>query len=130
MCLEKITKIYKKPDPKERVGYKVVTLSIDKKTYESDRMYSGYEKPLKTNTWLKSKEQTIISGGVEYQSGFHVFTEKEGANAWASINSGLRYKNEVVVKVIYRNIVAVGKQNITMKDYRNCIVAKEMKVIV
>ena len=34
MCLSKITKIYKEPDPKERIGYKVVDLSADRTSFD------------------------------------------------------------------------------------------------
>ena len=120
MCLEKITKIYKKPDPKERVGWKLVSyISIDKTHFDS----SCVNKTYKTNRWLKSSG----SWSFDYPIGFHIFEKKKDAKE--IIKNSVVFQNDELVKVKYRKTVARGIESMGGQK-SNCIVAKEMKVIV
>ena len=52
-----------------------------------------------------------------YESGFHIFTYKNGAKNWKS------YTDLKIFKVKFRNVVASGRQN----GY--VVVAKEMMIL-
>lgn len=145
MCLSKVTKIYKKPDPKERVGWKVGVL-----TSEHFIPYFATFVRLKTNKWERAKDDKSEN----YPLGFHIFTKKLDAKRF--LDFYIRTKGDgTIVKVKYRKVVARGVQSLTKRIYNNatswggstastaqddfyeiiinklpCIVAKEMKVII
>ena len=123
MCLSKITKIYKEPDPKERIGYKVVDLSADRTSFDFE-CCSLRKKPYhKTNVWLKAETSKNIRIGfdddVSYKSGFHIFASKKGAEDWDE------YEEYDVVKVKYRGLTTTGFQ-----DNFKTVIAKEIKVLI
>jgi len=121
MCLDVLTKRYKKPSTKEVVGYKMFEYAGDKIHFPYYGLHGRKEVP--RGRWLESSYEKIRFDWVGpasdvncYPSGFHVFAKKSDAIARAC-----SYRK--VVKVRLRGIVAKGKEN-----GRGVIVAREMFV--
>lgn len=122
MCLDTVTKRYKRPQTKTVTGYKMFDMEFGQLLlpYYAQDGYRG----VATDTWLKSTEESIrfhwrstnSDPDAYYPSGFHVFRSKQDAERRAD---GLRK----VMKVRVRGVVALGTE--CRKDV---IVAREMYV--
>lgn len=100
MCLYKLLPMSKRVP---KYGYKVY------KTRRSNgRLYPEFMGglPVKIGQWLKADQTKTIctmSSFDQYNSGFHVFTAKREAEAWADPSAG-----EVVRKVLVDDVTAFG----------------------
>jgi hypothetical protein len=118
VCLDTIDKKTRK---KVRYGYKVFDIYYDKieGTHYSFDGCSFGNKPYELNKWYKSTDGLIYTeDDKDYETGFHIFTNKKDAKKWQSVNC------RVIFKVELKNIVASGKQ-----ESLKCVVAKEMRIL-
>jgi hypothetical protein len=125
MCLETISQ---GPDPAEEgEGYKV---------FEICRPAGTLVSPLKDftfarNKWMSDQNDFNITEVVRYRTGFHIFSNREDAEAYSGSISVTGYRDFVVEKVKYRNVSAKGLH--LRKLYGNdsgrrvpCVVAREI----
>ena len=143
MCLDTVTKTWKRPlnATKEGVGYKVFVLkgyrrrsqlmfpyfhgSMWKQTKGNE---SGSADYVPFNVWLKSSstKKRIKCGSRTYEPAFHILETLKDARAYAG-DGGADYRRFCRVK--YRKVVAIGAQLVDVDKFRNCIVAREIKVL-
>jgi hypothetical protein len=57
-----------------------------------------------------------------YPLGFHVFTEIEAAKEYS------KDSNFVIVEVLYKNVVAFGKNSTFKYTKRDCVISEYMKI--
>ena len=131
MCLETIDKKGKLEDG---VGYKVFVLA-GKKELLSQLFPKGR---LIRNRWLKDYSGEKIYAGFfstadTYSSGWHIFTQIEGARRWydnsTSSASVVYGQPQVIHRVRYRKAHTLGKQPVGGGKHASVIVAKEMKIL-
>lgn len=96
---------------------------------------SFFNTSVKFDTWLDATDEILYTeDGTGYTSGFHIFTDKEGA-----IKYMLGTSFCTIMRVLYYDVVAVGEQTV---DYQydldkhemveiqtKCVVARRMKII-
>jgi hypothetical protein len=119
MCLETITH---GPDPEEEgEGYKVFEICFSTGAILPPIRYFTFER----NKWLSDPNDFQITG---YRTGFHIFMNREDAEAYSRSLVGCR--DFVIEKVRYRNVSAKG---LHLRDlYGNdqslvpCVVAREI----
>jgi hypothetical protein len=107
MCMDSVTKLYKRPSPKVVYGYKVFDDFGGKYEFEFRKRW-----PVITGKWTVATQRPL---GM-YMSGFHAFLSRKGAERWAG-------HDQHVVRVKLRRIAAEGLQYGAL-----CIVAREMYV--
>jgi len=131
MCLSRVTKIYKPILREVKRGWKVLLKSD---VGETDKYYfeffslgglegEGFQsRPVELNKWLRATRVTIPIGLVgEYESGFHIFKTKKGAEKWGGHSDYLMPATVVPVEV--RGVVYSGIQS-----GQPTWVAREMRV--
>lgn len=128
MCLTSITKGYDKNDV-EGIGYKIFRISNE--GISNEELYSpifGFEQ-FEYNNWYHRRIYFIyITDTITYDSGFHIFPNKEDCYIYASEMQWLfddwnpnKYK---IVKVKYRGILFEGLQN-NLK----CLVVESIRLL-
>lgn len=128
MCLTSITKGYDKNDV-EGIGYKIFRISNE--GISNEELYSpifGFEQ-FEYNNWYHRRIYFIyITDTITYDSGFHIFPNKEDCYIYASEMQWLfddwnpnKYK---IVKVKYRGVLFEGLQN-NLK----CLVVKSIMLL-
>ena len=141
MCLDTLQTIPEKFKNKTtaHTGWKAFSGSnLNSKEIMLHHIFYGFlpNRPLKINKWLKAKGQLIetttrtITGTIssKYQAGFHIFDTKKATKLWIkqifpSRNSP-HYRDLVIKKVEFKNVVAIGTQ-IKGKVY----VAKQIRIL-
>lgn len=153
MCLSKLLPIPDEyqDDDKEHIGYKIFRKI--KIAPHTNFPVVAYQSPIYFNCfytlckWIKDSTSGYI--GIEpsishnsnnvsdsppiYESGFHIFLNKEDAEKW--MNGNFIYKNDVGIKMVkFKQVLAYGIQTSAYAHYQyydclKCIVAKEMFIM-
>lgn len=120
MCLSTVTKIYKNPDnPRKNMGY--VILRKGKKGFFP--WVINIRKAYKIGEWRDSNRTKRCLDSdykTEYELGFHIWKTLKAATAWSVGNDD----DEVIAKVEFKDVVALGIQN-----HNKVIVARKRKII-
>lgn len=87
-----------------------------------DRFYFGewYE-----NVW---KIYKTIGDGVQYHDGWHIFDKLVDAKAWMNDGNGDSC-HDLLAKIYYQDVLAVGNHWVNDKRTARCIVAKKIKIV-
>jgi hypothetical protein len=131
-----LTKWYPKEKAWVGIGYKAYDDILDSLKRPN---WSKHSKGLKPNVWITADGSWGCSGlsieknnSVEsldyiahsrYPRGFHI---------WLDYNHALKYSNgvnTVIVKVLYKNILAFGQNSINWDSMGPCIITKNMKIL-
>ena len=137
MCLDKVFKNDGSWDEitTEYVGYKV--LSNIHKAFGQQRyrgiIFMDACMPYELGKWyIASGCNTLLqtdTGNDEYRQGFHIFRTVVSARKYAELN-WVKDKDNVIVKVKYKNILAKGYDYVEDKNTKNRVdVAREMKLV-
>ena len=122
MCLDTVDK---KPTVTEGEGWRVVKLS-------GGRLYPVFQDGrLRTGRWLTDSSQVTIHPPVcvRYKAAFHLFSEKDDAEALKIAVMASTYKpgGYQLRRVSYKDVVATGRQYV--RGYpRKVIVAREIYI--
>lgn len=139
MCLQKIDKIYNPASPQQGIGYKVVQnihsnfMHSKLKVFFKKKMGIKYMGDTRVSNlfhkskWNKDKAEGVIISNTGYHNcpkgvyptGYHIFATLVGAKKWIGICK------DIIVKVEYKDVVAIGKQNGTSK----VIVARQFRIL-
>ena len=122
MCLDTVSKVYKKPQRGVKRGYKVFPIVRGKPTPEifGDILY--YD----VNEWYESyvdgdcPEYGYTGMDEEYPLGFHIFETKAGAKRWGG---------GTVYLVEYDRMIVEGIQHSGSWGTSKCVVALDMRII-
>jgi hypothetical protein len=114
MCLNKITRIHKKPSNKVRTAWKVFSPFPGELHFPYFSWKGSSRVPM--GKWLKAKRNIWEE---RYPPGFHAFETKAGAEAWRDAH----LRCHVCVRVLLRGVETVGHQG-ALKT----LVAREMFV--
>lgn len=121
MCLSIVYTKKIKNKEKVQYGYKWFDYVPKNKKNQFGFPYIG-GKSVSKNKWLKSTNTTILSDdGINYESGFHIYLNEQDAIYFAQ-----QYRHTAIVKVWYKNVVAVGKNS--ESDSGDTVIAKDMKI--
>lgn len=101
MCLSTVSKI------PFGIAYKIVYKN-DRGGYRPRYFLSAFK--FKKDRWNNCRSQRIIGDSLkqQYQSGFHAYLEYKDAQRDFA-NNGTN--EEVILRIMYKNVVAVGTQN-------------------
>lgn len=113
MCLQRVTKVYKRPSSKVVTAWKVFDGNPNDLRFEF-RCFQG-SNFVPCGEWLKAEMQQLDG----YPSGFHTFTSRKDALVW-----GL---GQQIVRVKVKYIIARGLQS-NMGPKLKTIVSREMFV--
>lgn len=126
MCLETIEKRYPKKDKTEGFGYKVICIYPNSKRFTFPHFCSYTYRHY--NKWIRRKISKLFTdnNGEEYDSGFHIFMNKQDAILYAYDNASR------VRKVEYKGIICEGTQFVYCNGWnmpKPCLVVKQIKVL-
>lgn len=134
MCLRTVDKVKdsKYADPlKVHVGWKTIKTNKDKKGVFTLPVRYQYDEQ-RFGTWMESIPRRVTSGQYGwYTSGYHIYTNRKDARAFAKYREKKGMGRHNVVKVFYKEVLHTGTQGNGVKDNHpaKCIVAKHMKVL-
>ena len=82
-----MTTLDREPMKRPKFGWKVFRYGFDSDGFDSNSNsiypeYCGVDDVVRQNVWLTAKTNPIISGDVNYKSGFHCFLTREEAWKW------------------------------------------------
>jgi hypothetical protein len=133
MCMKTVDFSFE-PNKSYGVGYKSYPVDDNGRIIGTTSNYNSQDKPIARKKWLtaqrsrpgiQSGQHTVtddpFSSRKEYQSGFHIFLDKEAAEKY-----GGEYSE--IVEVHYKDVVAFGT-NRAHREFYPCIIARNMKVV-
>jgi len=118
MCLINVEKSYDNVKDKNfGIGYKAME-PVEGGKFESPLMGGRHC----VGKWYKAVGDVISADdGTSYKAGFHIFLNKEDAKKYALLE-------DRVVRVRYRQIVAIGQNSTSFQAKGDCVIAKEMYI--
>lgn len=130
MCLQILNQRLRGNSTTTLTGYKLfrTTESIYDDGYPGPYRfrYFNHNKTAKVplNRWIKSGVKTLFASCIDrYKGGFHIYTEETFPKQMAAGVPGF-----VVVKVLYRGVLARGREEGALYDKVPVVVAREMYV--
>jgi len=122
MCLAIINTTKPKKYTKIQYGYKWMDYSNFYKEFNFP--FRARKNWIKKNEWLTDNKNTPIFSlfaNKNYPTGFHIYLNLDDA-----MNECNRWYSGVVVKIWFKNVVAIGKNS--KQDIGQTVIAKNMKI--